>query len=178
MPQGQDQPPGGWSRLLDRPILHTVNFTTVAEAGRFGDAAEFHITTRSEREEGWSKARFLPIFQQFDGQTAPADALALSLDERHRAAAYTAGAGAVAIDAIVTKRSTANLTDVGDNDIVIAVTPDDAVALVGHYLRVTSNPIVNITVRPLMGGGVLTSTESTETIVNSYLWGSPVQCHS
>ena len=135
MPQGQHQPPEVWSRLLDKPTLHTVNFTTVAEAGRFGDAAEFHITTASEREEGWSNARFFPIFQQFDGQTAPADAPALSLDERHMAAAYTAGAGAVAIDAVVTNRSTANRTDVGDNDIVIAVTPDDAVALIGHYLR-------------------------------------------
>jgi hypothetical protein len=91
MPQGQDQPPEAWSRLLDKPILHTVNFTTVAEAGRFGDAAEFHITTKSEREDGWSNARFFPIFQQFDGQTAPNDAPVLSLDERHMAAAYTAG---------------------------------------------------------------------------------------
>lgn len=171
MPQGQEQPPEAWSRLLDKPILHTVNFTTVAEAGRFGDAAEFHITTKSELEEGWSNARFFPIFQQFDGQTAPADTPALSLDERHMAAAYAAGAGAVEIDAVVTNRSIANRTDVGDNDIVIAVTPDDAVALIGHFLRVTSNPIVNVAVRPLMGGGNLTTTESTETIVNSYLWG-------
>jgi hypothetical protein len=171
MPQGQEQPPEAWSRLLHKPILHTMNFTTVAEAGRFGDAAEFHITTKSEREEGWSNARFFPIFQQFDGQTAPANAAALSLDERHMAAAYAAGAGAVEIDGIVTNRTTANRTDVGDNDIVIAVTPDDAVALIGHYLRVTSNPMVNVTVRPLVGDGTLTTTESTETIVNSYLWG-------
>jgi hypothetical protein len=171
MPQGQDQPPDAWSRPLDKPILHTVNFTTVAEAGRFGDAAEYPITTKSEREEGWSNARFFPIFQQFDEQTAPTDVPALSLDERHMAAAYAAGAGALEIDAIVTNRTTANRADVGANDIVIAVTPDDAVALIGHYLRVTSNPLVNVAVRPLVGGGVLTTTESTETIVNSYRWG-------
>src|SRR6267378_1261838 len=106
MPQGQEQPPEAWSRLLHKPILPTMNFTTAA------------------------------------------------------------GAGAVEIDGIVTNRTTANRTDVGDNDIVIAVTPDDAVALIGHYLRVTSNPMVNVTVRPLVGDGTLTTTESTETIVN------------
>lgn len=171
MPQGQTEPPAAWATLLDKPILHTVNFTTVAEAGRWGDSSQFHITTKSEREEGWSNATFFPIFQRFDEQTAPADAPALTLDERHLAAAYAAGAGAVKVDAIVTNRATANRTDVGDNDIVIAVTPEDAVALVGHYLRMTSNPIVNVEVSPLVGGGVLTTTESTGTVLNSYLWG-------
>ena len=171
MPQGQTEPPAPWSELLDKPILHTVNFTTVAEADRFADAAEFHITTKSETEEGWSVARFFPVYQQFDEQTAPGDASALTLDERHLAAAYAAGAGAVQVDAIVTNRATASRTDVGDNDIVIAVTPEDAVALIGHYLRVTSNPIVNVEVSQLIGGGILTTTESTGTVVNSYLWG-------
>lgn len=171
MPKGQEQPPEAWAHLLGKPVMHTVNFTTVAEAGRFADAAEFHITTKSEQEEGWSTARFFPVFQQFDAQTAPASAPALSIDERHTAAAQAAGAGAVEIDAIVTNRSTANRTDVGDNDVVIAVTPDDAVALIGHYLRVTSNPIVTIRRGQLLGGGSWETTESTGTVVNSYLWG-------
>ncbi|MGC8733358.1 MAG: hypothetical protein ACP5RC_14030, partial [Halothiobacillaceae bacterium] len=171
MPPGQTEPQAAWARMLDKPILHSVNFTTVAEAGRFGDSAQFHITTMSGRKEGWSNANFFPIFQQFDAQTAPADAPALSLEERHLAAAYAAGAGAVEVDAIVTNRATANRTDVGDNDIVIAVTPDDSVALIGHYLRMTSNPIVNVEVSPFMGGGILTTTESTGTVLNSYLWG-------
>ena len=52
------------------------------------------------------------------------------MNERHTAAAYAAGAGAVEIDVVVTNRATGGRTDVGDNDSVIAVTPDDAVALV------------------------------------------------
>ncbi|AEF34768.1 conserved hypothetical protein [Mycolicibacter sinensis] len=171
MPQGREHPLEAWARLLGNPVLHTVNFTTVAEAGRFADAAEFHITIRSEREEGWSNARFFPMLQQLDDQTATADSPILSIDERHTAAAYAAGAGAVELDAIVTNRATANRTDVGDNDIVIAVPPDDAVALIGHYLRVTSNPIVAISRGQLLGGGTWETTESTGTIVNSYLWG-------
>src|SRR6185312_9570446 len=83
MPQGQTEPPAPWSELLDKPILHTVNFTSVAEADRFADAAEFHITTKSEAEQGWSVARFFPVYQQFDEQTALGDASALTLDERH-----------------------------------------------------------------------------------------------
>lgn len=171
MPKGMDQPPDAWSTLLDKPVLHTVDFTTVTDAGRFMDAAEFHITTNTESEEGWSVARFFPVFQQFDEQTAPADAPVLCLDERHTAAAYAAGAGAVEIDVIVTNRAVAGRTDVGDNDIVVTVTPDDAVALIGHYLRVTSNPVVAIERGQLLGGGAWGTTESTGTIVNSYLWG-------
>ena len=171
MPQGVNQPPDAWTAFLDKPTLHTVDFATVAEAGRFMDAAEFHITTNTEAEEGWSVARFFPIFQEFDEQTAPADAPALSLDERHTAAAYAVGAGAVEIDAIVTNRATAGRTDVGDNDSVIAVTPDDAVALIGHYLRVTSNPVVTIERGQLQGGGAWETTESTGTVVNSYICG-------
>jgi hypothetical protein len=171
MPQGQAEPPAAWAKLLDKPMLHTVNFKTVAEADRFADAAEFHITTKSETEEGWSVARFFPAYQQFEEQTSPDDAPALTLDERHLAAAYAAGAGVVEVEAIVTNRATANRTDVGDNDIVVAVTPEEAVALIGHYLRVTSNPIVNVEVSQLISGGILTTTESTGTVVNSYLWG-------
>ena len=60
MPQGQTVPPAPWSELLDKPILHTVNFTTVAEADRFADAAEFHITTKSEEEQGLVGGAVLP----------------------------------------------------------------------------------------------------------------------
>ena len=158
-------------RSYVRSVLHTVNFTTVTEAGTFGDAAEFHITFSSEKENGWSLARFFPMYQVLDEQTAPADAAPLTLDERHRAAAYAAAAGAVELDAIVTDMPTAGRTDVGDNVTVIAVTPEDAVALIGHYLRVTSNPIVGVESGQLLGGGAWTTTESTGTVVNSYLWG-------
>ncbi len=171
MPPGQTDPPAAWVELLHKPVVHNVKFTTVAKAGRFGDAAEFSITTKRENEEGWSLARFFPALQQFDDRTAPADTPLLSLDERHVAAAYAAGAGAVEVDAIVTNRATASRADVGDNDIVIAVTPVDAVALIGHYLRLTSNPIVGVDVSQVIGGGIATTTESTGTVLNSYLWG-------
>jgi hypothetical protein len=61
MPQGQTEPPAAWAKLLAKPMRHTVNFKTVAEADRFADAADFHITTKSELLTGmrarWSRRR-------------------------------------------------------------------------------------------------------------------------
>jgi hypothetical protein len=67
---------------------------------------------------------------------------------------------------------TAGRSDVADNDIVISVNPDAAVPLIGHYLRITSNPIASVAKRRLVGGGTWETTESTETIVNLYDWGT------
>lgn len=75
------------------------------------------------------------------------------------------------IDAIVTNAPTAGRSDVADNDVVASVTPDDAVPLIGHYLRMTANPIVDVQRGALVGGGSWEKTESTATIANFYDWG-------
>ena len=62
-------------------------------------------------------------------------------------------------------------SDVADNDIVTSVTPEDAAALIGHYLRLTSNPVVQVRRGRLIGGGTWEQTESTATIENFYNWG-------
>jgi hypothetical protein len=165
--------PNGWTELLHEPPCHTVNFTNVADAGKFCDAAEFSVsTTRGKSYRAWSKARFFAVYQQLDEQDAPEGLPPLTLDERHRAAAYAAAAGAVGIDAIVTTAPTAGRTDVADNDVVVSVTPDAAVPLIGHYLRITSNPVVTVERGRLLGGGTWETTESTATIVNLYDWGT------
>lgn len=165
--------PSGWTELLDEPPCHTVNFTNVADAGKFCDAAEFSVSTaRGESYRAWSKARFFAAYQQLDEHDAPDGLPPLTLDQRHRAAAYAAAAGAVGIDAIVTTAPTAGRTDVADNDVVVSVTPDAAVPLIGHYLRVTSNPVVTVERGMLVGGGSWETTESTATIVNLYDWGT------
>jgi hypothetical protein len=55
--------------------------------------------------------------------------------------------------------------------VVASVTPDDAVALIGHYLRMTHNPKVEIQRGRLVGGGTWERTESTATLANFYDWG-------
>ena len=111
------------------------------------------------------------MYQQLDAQTAPPSADPLTPDLRHHAAAYATAAAAVGIDVIVTDAPTAGRCEVADNDVVASVSPDDAVALVGHYLRVTENPIVDVQRGALHGGGSWEMTESTATTANFYDWG-------
>jgi hypothetical protein len=81
-------------------------------------------------------------------------------------------AAKVDIDVIVTNAPTAGRSDVADNDIVVAVTPDDAVALIGLYLRMTANPVVGVQRGALSGDvGSWETTMTTGTIENLYDWG-------
>jgi hypothetical protein len=171
IPAGQEVP-AAWTAALGDPLVRQVGFISVAEARRRGDAVEFGVTTESERERSGTSAHFFPAYQQLDAQTAPLGAEPLTIEQRHHAAAYAAAAAEVGIDAIVTTAPTVGRSDVADNDIVTSVTPDDAVALVGHYLRITANPVVEVRRGSLRGGGgAWETTESTATIENFYDWG-------
>jgi hypothetical protein len=165
--------PAPWTELVPDAVVWEVGFTTVSEAGRWLDTVQFFVSTTFNKDE-WSQytANFFPMYQQLDEQAAPAELPPLTLDERHRAAAYAAAAGAVKLDAVVTSMPTAGRADVGDNDVVVSVTPDEAVPLIGHYLRITSNPIVVVERGQLVGGGTWERTESTATVVNLYEWGT------
>jgi hypothetical protein len=117
-PAGKPIP--AWTDMLHKPVLHNVNFSSVAEAGRFGDAAEFAVsTTRGETHRGWTKARFFAVYQVLDEQTAPPDAPPLTVEQRHRAAAYAAAAGALGVDAIVTTMPTVGRADVAGTGRVV-----------------------------------------------------------
>ncbi len=170
VPKGTEVPEA-WARVLNDPIVRQIGFTTVEEASRHLDTVQFRVTTETEREWGWSTANFFPIYQQLDEQSANPAAEALTIEQRNRAAAYAAAAAAVDIDAIVTTAPNVGRCDVADNDIVLSVTPDDAVALIGHHLRTASNPVVQVRRGGLVGGGSWEQTESTATIKNFYDWG-------
>lgn len=170
VPKGAEVPEA-WARVLNDPIVRQIGFTTVDAATRELDTVHFRVTTETEQERGWSTARFFPVYQQLDEQLAIPNAEPLTLEQRNRAAAYAAAAAAVGIDAIVTTSPTVARCDVSDNDIVVSVTPDDAVALIGHHLRMTSNPVVQMRRGGLVGGGSWEQTESTATIKNFYDWG-------
>jgi hypothetical protein len=164
--------PAVWTDMLHEPVVHEIGFSSVDSASRFCDAVEFTVsTTRGEDYRAWTKARFFDVYQRLDDQDAPSDAPPLTLDQRHRAAAYAAAAGAVGVDAIVTNAPTVGRADVADNDLVVGATPDDAVALVGHYLRVTGNPVVGVQ-RGALLGGTWETTETAATVANLYDWGT------
>ncbi len=165
--------PSAWTDMLHEPVVCEISFSSVAEASRFLDTVQFPVTTTySEHEWSRTTANFFDVYQRLDEQAAPPNAPPLTLDQRHRAAAYAAAAAAVNVDAIVTTTPTAGRADVADNDLVASVTPDDAVALIGHYLRVTSNPVVWVQRGTLVGGGTWETTESAATLANLYDWGT------
>jgi len=170
VPAGE-QAPSAWIRALGDPLVWQIGFTSIATASRLLDTVQFSVTTEGERETSWSRAHFFDVYQQLDAQTARPDAEPLTLEQRHHAAAYAAAAAAVGIDAIVTSAPTVGRVDVADNDVVASVTPAEAVALIGHYLRMTANPVVNVQRGRLFGGGTWEKTESTATIENFYDWG-------
>ncbi len=165
--------PDAWANLLPEPIVCDVDYSSVTEAPRLGEAIQVQVDTRSSQDR-WSRTagHFFTGYQQRDEQTAPPSRPSLPLEQRHRAAAYAAAAGAVGLDVVVTNMETAGRSDVADNDIVISLTPEEAVPLIGHYLRVTSNPVVMVARRRLVGGGTWETTESTVTVVNLYDWGT------
>lgn len=167
----EEETPPAWTAALDNPLVHEIGFTTVEKAGRELDTRYFSIKTESKNGTLRTRAHFFDIFQQFDAQVAPADAEPVSIEQRHRAAAYAAAAAALGIDVIVTSAPTAGRSDVADNDVVASVTPNDAVAIIGHYLRMTHDPRVEVQRGGLVGGGTWQMTESTATLVNFYDWG-------
>ena len=170
VPAGEEVPTT-WTDVLHEPLVRQIGFTSIENAARFLDTVEFWVTTESERERSSTSAHFFDVYQRIDAQTAPPNADPLSLDQRHHAAAYAAAAAALGIDAIVTNAPTVGRSDVADNDVVASVTTDDAVALIGHYLRMTANPVVDVQRGVLVGGGSWEKTESTASIANFYDWG-------
>ncbi|KQU55556.1 hypothetical protein ASG84_22145 [Rhodococcus sp. Leaf278] len=170
VPRGAEVPQA-WAQVLKDPLVRQIGFTTVEEASRELDTVQFGVTTDCKRERSRYSAHFFPIYQQLDEQLASPDAVPLTLTERNRAAAYAAGSAAVGIDAIVSTMPTVGRCDVADNDSVVSVTPDDAVALIGHHLRTSNNPVVQVRRGGLVGGGSWKQTESTATIENFYDWG-------
>lgn len=170
VPAGEEAP-SAWITALGDPVVRQIGFTSTTEADRLLDTVQFSVTTEGARETSWSRAHFFDVYQQLDAQTAPADAEPLTLEQRHHAAAFAAAADVVGIDAIVTSASTVGRVDVADNDVVASVRPDEAVAIIGHYLRMTANPVVDVQRGRLFGVGTWEKTESTATIENFYDWG-------
>ncbi len=171
LPADQDLP-DAWAAELPGATVVRVRFTAVPEAWPTGIPFGVGFTADNATRHSGGNAKFFPAYQQLDAQAAPKGSQPLAIETRHHAAAYAATAAAVGIDAIVTTAPTAGRPDVADNDVVVSVTPDDAVALIGHYLRMTANPVVGVQRGSLTGGGgTWEITETAATSENLYDWG-------
>ncbi|MEC4762905.1 hypothetical protein VT930_07245 [Mycobacterium sherrisii] len=151
LPEDQEVP-STWAALLPAATIVRVGSTAVPESWPMILPFSVGFAAESETRRTRGTAEFFPGYQLADAQAAPADAQPLTSSQRHRAAAYAAVAAKLDMDAIVTNAPTAGRSDVADNDIVVAVAPDDAVALIGLYLRMTANPVVGVQRGALAGG--------------------------
>lgn len=168
VPRGSE-PPAAWVDVLPNPLIHQIGYTTVDEAEPFLDTVQFGVRTETENSKAGARVSFFPVLQQLDEQFAPSWASPLELGQRHHAAAYAAAAAHLGIDAIVSNSETTGRSDVADNDIVISASPDKAVGLIGHYFRVTNNPVVAIRSGTLANGsGTWKQTTSTGTLTDLY----------
>lgn len=89
---------------------------------------------------GWRNCRTFDVYSEIDAQNAPTTDLAV--EDRVRAAVLAATGFGFGADVIVSLGPTVGRADVGDNDTVTTVTPEDLHPVFGHYLRMTGNRTV------------------------------------
>lgn len=133
--------PTAWKEACEVEQHYVIHYTDPQSAGRFLDAAEISVSTmRGEERRGWRKCHFFDIYALFDAQnTKAAD---LSIEDRIRGAVLASTGFGLGTDVLVSLAPTVGRADVGDNDIVTSVTPDDLHPVFGHYLRMTGNRTV------------------------------------
>lgn len=139
-----DDDPGlaeAWMQACEVEERFVIDYTDRASASRFMDAMEFGVSTmRGEECEGWRNCRTFDVFSEIDAHQAPTTDL--TVDDRVRAAVLAATGFGLGTDVIVSLAPTVGRADVGDNDIVATVTPEDLHPVFGHYLRMTGNRTV------------------------------------
>jgi hypothetical protein len=130
-----------WMQVCEVEERFVIDYTDQARATRFMDAMQFGVSKmRGEERRGWRNCRTFDVYSEIDAHDAPTTDLAV--DDRVRAAVLAAAGFGLGTDVIVSLGPTVGRADVGDNDIVTTVTPDDLHPVFGHYLRMTGNRTV------------------------------------
>ncbi|MCX2932623.1 hypothetical protein ORI20_20330 [Mycobacterium sp. CVI_P3] len=130
-----------WMQACEVEERYVIDFTDRASAGRFLDAMEFGVSKmRGEERRGYRNCRTFDVYSEIDAHYAPTTDL--TVDDRVRAAVLAATGFGLGTDVIVSLGPTVGRADVGDNDIVTTVTPEDLHPVFGHYLRMTGNRTV------------------------------------
>ncbi|WP_373203130.1 hypothetical protein [Mycobacterium marinum] len=130
-----------WMQACEVEERYVIDFTDRESAGRFLDAMEFGVSKmRGEERRGWHNCRTFDVYSEIDAHHAPTTDL--TVDDRVRAAVLAATGFSLGTDVIVSLAPTVGRADVGDNDIVTTVTPEDLHPVFGHYLRMTGNRTV------------------------------------
>jgi hypothetical protein len=130
-----------WLQACDVADLNIVAYTDPKSAGRMMDALEFRVSTmRGGQRRACRTCHTFDIYSVIDANHSPTTDL--SVGDRVRAAVLAAAGYGLGTDVIVTLAPTNGRPDVGDNDIVTTITPDELHPVFGHYLRMTGNPTI------------------------------------
>jgi hypothetical protein len=130
-----------WMQACEVEERFVIDYTDRENADRFMDAMSFGVSKmRGEECRGWRNCRTFDVYSEIDAHDAPTTDLAV--EDRVRAAVLAATGFGLGTDVIVSIAPTVGRADVGDNDIVTTVTPDDLHPVFGHYLRMTGNRTV------------------------------------
>lgn len=130
-----------WIEACEVEEHYVIHYTDPQSVGRFLDSVEFSVSTmRGEERTGWRRCNFFDIYALLDAQSTTADDL--SNDDRIRGAVLASAGFGLGTDVVVSLAPSVGRADVGDNDIVTSVTPDDLHPVFGHYLRMTGNRTV------------------------------------
>jgi hypothetical protein len=130
-----------WMRVCEVGERYVIDYTDPQSANRFQGALEFGVSTmRGDERWEWHNCRTFDVYSVIDGHDAPTSDV--GLEDRIRAAVLAAAGYGLGTDVIVTLAPTVGRADVGDNDIVTTVTPEDLHPVFGHYLRMTGNRTV------------------------------------
>ncbi|MCU1698975.1 MAG: hypothetical protein JWR34_5038 [Mycobacterium sp.] len=130
-----------WMQACEVEERCVIDYTDQMSTSRFMDAMEFGVSTfRGEERQGWRNCRTFDVYSEMDAQNAATTDLAVA--DRVRAAALAATGFGLGTDVIVSLGPTVGRADVGDNDTVTTVTPEDMHPVFGHYLRMTGNRTV------------------------------------
>jgi hypothetical protein len=131
-----------WMQACEVEDRYVIEYTDQQSAARFMAAMEFSVSTmRGEERRGWRNCRTFDVYSMIDAHDSPATDL--TVEDRVRAAVLAAAGYGLGADVIVTLAPTVGRSDVGDNDIVTTIKPDDLLPVFGHYLRMTGNRVVS-----------------------------------
>lgn len=130
-----------WMQACEVEEHYVIHYTDPQSVGRFLDSVEFSVSTmRGKERRGWRRCNFFDIYALLDAQNATLTDL--SNEDRIRGAVLASAGYGLGTDVVVSLAPTVGRADVGDNDIVTSVTPDDLHPIFGHYLRMTGNRTV------------------------------------
>ncbi|WP_214515003.1 hypothetical protein [Rhodococcus sp. WY5] len=128
-----------WRDAIREFASTEIGFVDLESCSRMGDSVSFRAKTTFIQGSTMSirSANFFPVYQQLDEHAHPD--VEITMADRIRTAVFAASATSMEAHALVTGMKTVGRVGVGENDLLALCSADDAIGLIGHYLRMTGS---------------------------------------